>query len=127
MPKTYYLANKFIDSAVRNVAFVPPAQVYLALFTVAPTLLVSGTECSGGGYTRQTVFFSAPANGQSVNLADVTFPIATLAWGTVVAFGVFDQPTGGNLLYFNTLSVPRAVNLNDQVKWPAGQLIVTEA
>ena len=49
MPKTYYLANNFVNAAVRNVAFVPPAQVYLALYTVAPTLVLAGTECSGGG------------------------------------------------------------------------------
>jgi hypothetical protein len=127
MPKTYYLSNNLINSALRNVAFVPPAAVYLALYTVAPTLLLPGTECSGGSYTRQGVTFSVPTNGQASNVADVTFPIATAAWGTVVAFGVFDQPSGGNLLYYNNLAVPRAVNLNDQVKWPTGQLIVTEA
>lgn len=127
MPKSYYLSDKFLNAALRNIAYVSPAQTYLALFTVAPTLNSAGTEVSGGGYTRQTVSFSVPADGQSSNTADVTFPIATVAWGTVVAFGVFDAATAGNLLYFANLSVSRLVDINDQVRWPTGQLIVTEA
>jgi len=127
MPKTYYLDNSFLSAALRQVPYTSPLAVYVALHTAAPTVGGGGTEVSGGSYARQTVVFSAPVNGQSTNVADVLFPIATVAWGTIVAFGVYDASSGGNLLYFNNLSTPRNVQINDQVRFPAGQLIASEA
>jgi hypothetical protein len=126
MPKTYFLSNRMLNATLLNIAFVPPTQTYVALFTVAPTLVTPGTEVSGGSYTRQPVVFSSPALGQTSNNADVNFPIATVAWGTVVAFGLFDQASGGNLLYFANLSTSRVVSQNDQVRYPVGQLICLE-
>ena len=127
MPKTYYLDNAFINAALRATPFSSPLTVYAALFTTAPTAGGGGVEVAGGGYARQTVLFSLPSNGVSSNTADVVFPVALAAWGTLVAFGVYDQSVGGNLLYFNVLSVPRTVTLNDQVRFPVGQLIASES
>ena len=127
MPKTYYLDNTFLNAALRQTPFTPPPTLYVALYTAAPTVSGGGTEVTGGGYARQTATFGAPSNGQTSNTGDVVFPIASVAWGTVVAFGILDAATGGNLLYFNLLSVPRAVAINDQVRFPVGQLIVTES
>lgn len=127
MPKTYFLDNSFLNAALRQVAYTSPVAVYVALFTAAPTVAGGGTEVSGGAYARQTVVFTAPVNGQCSNVADVLFPIATSAWGTIVAFGVYDAASGGNLLYFNNLSTPRNVQINDQVRFPSGQLIASEA
>jgi len=127
MPKTYYLDNAFVNAALRNTPFASPPTVYAALFTVAPTAGGGGTEVAGGGYARQAVMFTLPANGVTSNAADVIFPIAMAPWGTLVAFGLYDQSVGGNLLYFNMLSVPRSVAVNDQVRFPVGQLIASEA
>ena len=127
MPKTFYLDNAFINAALRNTPFASSPTIYAALFTVAPTASGGGTEVSGAGYARQTVTFSVPVNGLSSNTADVVFPLAAAPWGTIVAFGIYDQSVGGNLLYFNLLSVPRTVAVNDQVRFPVGQLIASEA
>lgn len=127
MPKTYYLDNLLLNAVLRQTAFTPPTTIYVALFTVAPTVSGGGTEVSGGGYVRQPVTFSAPSNGQTSNTLDVTFPLATAAWGTVVAFGLYTAATGGQLLYFNALSVSRLVSVSDQVRFPTGQLIASEA
>jgi len=126
MPKTYYLDNAFINAALRQTPFASPLTIYAALFTAAPTASGGGTEVSGGGYSRQTVTFSSPVNGLASNTTDVVFPLAAASWGTVVAFGLYDQSVGGNLLYFNLLSVPRTVAINDQVRFPVGQLIASE-
>ena len=126
MPKTYYLDNIFINAALRNTPFVPPPVVYLALYTVAPTASGGGTEVSASGYGRQTVTFAAPVNGTTSNSADVNFPIALADWDTIVAFGVFNVSSGGNLMYFGNLSSPRLVLTNDQVRFLAGQLVVQE-
>lgn len=127
MPKSLYLDNNFLGIALLNQTFTPPSVVYVALFTVSPTPSGGGTEVAGGGYGRQVVAFSAPVNGQTANTADIFFPIATAPWGTVVAFGLFDASGGGNMLYYGNLSTSRALGTNDQLKFPAGQLIATES
>lgn len=126
MPKSYYLCNKMLDAALRNVAYVPPATTYVALFTTSPTPSTAGVEVVGGGYTRQSATYGAPVNGTTDNTTDVTFPIAMSDWGTITSFGVFDAPVGGNLLYFASLSSSRYIATNDQVRFPVGQLIATE-
>lgn len=127
MPKSHYLDNTFLNAALRGIPFTPPSTIYVALYTSAPTVSGGGTEVTGGGYIRQTVSFTTPVNGQVSNVLDVVFPIASAAWGTVMAFGLLDAPAAGNLLYYNLLSVPRLVSVNDQVRFPVGQLIASEA
>jgi hypothetical protein len=127
MPKSTYLDNSFINVALRNTAFTPPATVYVALYTVAPGVGGGGTEVSTGSYARQTVAFTAPVAGVSSNTADIKFPEASADWGTIVAFALLDASSGGNLLYFGNLSSSRLVLTSDQVRFPTGQLIVTEA
>lgn len=126
MPKTYYADNSMINLLLRATPFAPPATTYCALFTAAPTQLGGGTEVSGNGYVRQAVVWGAPTNGTSLNTNDVVFPIATADWGTITSFGIFDQLGGGNLLYYANLSSSRYIYLNDQVRFPIGQLIATE-
>ncbi len=126
MPKTYYLDNIFINLALRNTPWVQPAIVYVALYSVAPTASGGGTEITGGGYGRQPATFSAPTNGVTSNVSDVNFPIASTDWGAVVAFAICDTSSGGNILYFGNLSTPRTVLTNDQLRFPAGQLVAQE-
>lgn len=127
MPKSYYLSNGLLNSALRGQAFNVPASAYLALFTTMPTAGGGGVEVSGGAYTRQIAAFAAPVNGQCLNSADILFGVATAPWGNVIGYGLYDASSGGNLLYFNLLSTPRNVLVNDQLRFPAGQLIGTEA
>lgn len=126
MSKSNYLETALLNHVLRNTAYTSPTTVYLALYTVAPTETGGGTEVTGGGYARQSVTFSAPAPDSCSNTTDVTFPIATGNWGTVVAFGVFDAASGGNMLYYNTLTAPRDIFTSDQLRFPSGQLIVSE-
>jgi len=127
MPKSIYLINEVLNSVLRNTAFVVPTTSYVALYTVAPGIGGGGTEVTGGSYVRQAATFAAPSGGASATSADVVYPIATADWGTVVAFALFDASTAGNLLYFANLTVSRSILTNDQVKFPSGQLIVTES
>ena len=126
MPKSYYADNSMLNLWLRATPLAPPAATYCALFTVAPTQLGGGTEVSGNGYARQAIVWGAPSNGVCLNTNDVVFPIATADWGTITSFAVFDQPAGGNLLYYANLSSSRYIYLNDQVRFPIGQLIATE-
>lgn len=124
MPASNYLANKVLDHMFGNTAWTMPAGVYVALFTVAPTGAGGGTEVVGGAYVRMLVTPSMAAASGAAKLSnvDVSFPVATTAWGTVVAAALFDAATGGNMLVFNPVVTPRAVGINDRVRFVAGTI-----
>lgn len=124
--KSHYLDNAVLNHVLRNTALSSPATVYVGLFTVAPTPSTSGTEVSGGSYARVAATFGAPALGVLSNSAPVAFPTATLNWGTVVAVGVFDALSGGNLLYFGALTTSKAVDNGDTASFAAAALSITE-
>ncbi len=124
--KSDYLENQLLDHVLRNVGYTPPATVYVALFTIAPGEAGGGTEVTGGSYVRQAITFGAAAAGVSSNSAQVTFPVATADWGTVVAAAVFDAATGGNQLYYGTLSASKTILTNDQFILPVGGVTITE-
>lgn len=126
MPKSYYLEGNMINVALRGIPFAPPSASYVALYTTTPTKSGGGVEVFGGSYARQIVTWSPPTNGQSSNTMDVLFPVATALWGTVTSFALLDSPVAGNLLYFADLNAPRLVQINDQIKFPIGQLTVVE-
>lgn len=97
-----YLANKLFDHVLRGVTYTPPTAIYMALYNGNPT--GGGTEISGGGYARQAVTFEAASNAKTRNANDVEFPEATADWGLVTHFGLCDSSTGGNLLYYGTVT-----------------------
>jgi hypothetical protein len=123
---TDYLANKLIDLIFRAQAFSWPSSTWLALFTVAPTNGGAGTECSGSGYARQAIVSSllewsatnspvstAASSGTSgaiYNITAVTFDAPLGPWGTLVAAGLKDASTAGNLLFYGDLA--RLVTVN---------------
>jgi len=125
--KTDYLEDALLNHVLRNTSYTSPATVYVALYTVAPTDVGGGTEVSGFGYARQAVTFAAPVSGTCANSGAVTFPQASGgAWGTIVAMGIFDAATSGNLLYYGNLTTAKVVGDGDQISFPNGSLTVSE-
>jgi hypothetical protein len=120
-----YYENKIIDHMLRNQAFTPPSTLYVALYTVAPSDSGGGTEVSGGSYARQTVTFTAASGGATSNSADIAFPQATADWGTIVAIGILDASSAGNLLAWGTLTTSKTINNGDQFKILAGNLTLS--
>lgn len=119
---TDYLENKLLDHVLRNVAYTPPTTVYVGLFTAAPGEAGGGTEVSGGGYARQAASFSAAANGQTSNSADITFPVATADWGIITHCALFDAATAGNMLWYGTLLASKTIQTGDQFIIKVGNL-----
>ena len=112
-----------------------PATTYVALFTTAPTsdAGTGGTECSGGSYARIGITsssgWSAISGGgtaaeQISNAGVVTFVTPTGSWGTVVAVGIYDALTNGNLLYFNTIT-SQAIGTGVVCSFAIGALVIT--
>jgi hypothetical protein len=127
MPKTYYLSGNVINAAVRGIPYTPPTGSYVALYTTSPTQAGGGVEVATMDYSRQQAVWTAPVNGQSTNVADLVFPVALVSWGTIVAYGLVDAGLSGNILYYANLNAPQLVQINDQIKFPAGQLQILES
>lgn len=126
MSKSDYLENAVLNHVLRNTALTSPTTVYAALYTAAPTDAGGGTEVSGNAYARTAITFGAPSGGVVSNSAAVTFPTASGGnWGTIVAMGVFDALTVGNLLYWTTIT-NKAVNDGDTAEFAIGDIDITE-
>jgi hypothetical protein len=95
-----YYENKIIDHLFRNQAFTPPTTVYVSLHSGRPGD-TGANEISGGGYARQAVTLTAASGGASENSAAVSF--SNMPAVTVVAFGLWDASTAGNLLAWGWL------------------------
>lgn len=101
-----------------------PTAWYLALYTVAPTDTGGGTEVSGTAYVRKAATFTVSGDTAS-NSAAVEWPTAGGSWGTVVAVGVFDALSGGNLIAYGALTTNKTIDTGDVFRIPAGDLDIT--
>ena len=122
-----YLENALINATLRNTSYTSPSTVYMGLYTSDPTDANTGTEVSGGSYTRVAVTMGAPSDGVSTNSAAIEFPQASGSWGTVGWIGILDASTSGNLLYHSPLDVSKTISSGDIFKIAIGSLSVTLA
>jgi hypothetical protein len=123
-----YLENRLLEHSLGRTSFTMPTTVYAALYLVTPTEAGGGTEVSGSGYARIATSWNAAVNGAITNAADIRFPAASGAganWGTVVALGLLDASTSGNLLWYGPLSASVTVNTGDDFRIAAGGLTIT--
>ena len=123
---TDYLEDALLKHVFTNTAYTSPTTVYAALFTVAPSDTGGGTEVSGGAYARQSMAFSVSGTGTlATNSAAVEYPTATADYGTVVAVGIFDASTSGNLLAYASLTANKTVASGDVFRFNAGDVDIT--
>ena len=119
-----YLENKILLHVLSNTAYTSPTTVYLGLHTADPTDAGTGTEVSGGSYARQS-FASTISGNAASNTSAIEFPTATGAWGTVGWVAVWDNLTGGNLLFHGALTASKTIASGDVFRVPAGDLDIT--
>ena len=140
-----FLENGIIDWLFRGQpAQTLPANLFFGLFTASPADAGGGTEVTGGAYARVSVarslanfagtqgagttVASTGTGGQTSNNNAITFPAPTANWGSVVALGVFDASTGGNLIAWAPLTQAKTVNNGDAApSFPAAALTFTLA
>jgi hypothetical protein len=140
-----YLRNMLVDFLFRGQSATPPASVFVALCSTAPTAGAAGTELTGTGYARvevpctatdwlntqgTTAAASNGTTGTTRNAAIVDFGAAGSNWGLVSHWELYDAATGGNRLVYgeivdaNGANAPRTVVTNDPVSFPASGLFV---
>ncbi len=132
MPKSNYLDNALLNLALGATAWAAPATVYVALFTAGPDATGAGTEVTGGGYARvavanNTTQWPTTTTETKSNGTEIDFPQASADWGTVVSVALFDAATGGNMLYFGTLTLAKPVMNLDTARFLAGDITLTES
>jgi hypothetical protein len=126
-----YLEDAIINHIFRNTDFTRPANIYIGLFTAAPSDAGGGTEVTGGSYARVAVAtgassaWDAASGGATANTGAITFPQATAGWGTITHMAAFDASTGGNQLFWAALASPKVVDTDDTFEIGAGDLDVT--
>jgi hypothetical protein len=123
-----YLESRLVDHLFRGIAFAAPTALYVGLYTTSPTDAGGGVEVTGGSYARVSYAPSATnwsntqtsgtgassgTGGATANVGQINFPAPTASWGTIVAFGMFDAATGGNLLWWGGLQANKTVNSGD--------------
>lgn len=110
-------------------AILTTTNKWIALFTVAPGEAGGGTEVSGGSYARVAATWAAAVQGAPSTKnpsGAVTFAAATADWAAgatqVVAVGVFDASSAGNLVWYGTLTTARNILNGDTPSFAAAAL-----
>ncbi len=124
-----YLEDKVLEHVFGGNAYSAPSTLYVALYTVAPTDTGGGTEVSGGAYVRKASTFNVSGTNPTTasNAGAVEYPTATANYGTVVAVGIFDALSSGNLLAYANLTTSKVVSTGDVFRFNTGDLDVTLA
>lgn len=94
------------------------ASVHVALHTADPTDAGTGTEVSGGNYSRVAVSraagsWDAASSRATQNAGAITFPAPNASWGTVTHWAIWDAATTGNLLFHGALSQSKVIGATD--------------
>lgn len=131
------LETGILNRIFRGTTLTIPTTCYVGLYTTAPTDAGGGTEVTtagGTGYQRVAVdmlgsVFGAATSGDpstiTNSVAAISFAQATASWGTVVAFGIFDAQTAGNLLVWADLTVSKPIASGDTATFPQSTLTIT--
>ena len=101
-----------------------PTAWYVGLYTVAPTDSGGGTEVSGFDYARVSVTLSVTGD-TATNGSALEWATATGTWGTVVAVGIFDASTAGNLIAYGNLTTSKTITTGDVFRISTGNLDIT--
>jgi len=128
-----FLCRRLLDLAFGSVAYAKP-RIFGSYFTTAPNYItgIGGVEPTGGSYTRiETVNGASISTGSEQSFA--SFPVAspmlfanpTANQGTVIAGGIFDAASGGNLLCGGNFANSRILSVGASgVLFPANSIQV---
>lgn len=125
-----FLEDSILDHVLRNTAYTSPTTVYVSLHTGSPgddDLGANEITTSGSAYARASASFAAASGGSISTNAAINYSAATSNWGTVSHIGIYDQSTGGNLLFHGALTTSKTIETGDTLSIASGSLTVTLA
>ena len=125
-----YMENAVLNQILGGQAYSTPSTVYVALSTSAyQEDGTGGNEPVGNNYARASVTnnttnWPVTTTGTKTNANSITFATASGNWGSLGYVGIYDQLTGGNLLMFSTISVPKSPSAGDTVSYAPSSLTI---
>lgn len=129
MNTTYFLNQVMGNLFGTQTTPAIPSNYYIGLSTSEPSIagVCDGEpSTSGTGYSRVMLSnLSVPNSGTITNTAAVSFPESITSWGTMLYYVVYDALTGGNLLFYGSLSISRSVEPNTVITIKTGELTIT--
>jgi hypothetical protein len=100
-----YLAGKIINHILRGIPYTPPTNVYLALYSADIVEGVTETELTGYNYDRVQCSTFVPSGFNTFwTQSQIIFPTASNDWLPALAWAIKDAPTGGNILYYGSMT-----------------------
>lgn len=124
-----YSEKLLLDWLMTTGSATRPTAWYIALYTAAPSDSGGGTEVSGNGYSRKSVTFAAASTpgGTTSNTNALEFTASGGSWGTITHVGIFDNSTGGNLLWHGGLTASKVIGDGDTLEFAIGNIDLTVA
>jgi hypothetical protein len=126
--KSNFLQNAVLNHVLGGATYTPPADVYFALYTTAPTDSTAGVEVTGGSYARvqktnNTTTFPTTTTSTKKNGVVITWPKATASWGDVRGWAILD--VSSNILFWSGVTT-KTVDANDTVSIDVDGMVITE-
>jgi len=139
-----YLESNLVTHIFRTSSWSKPSVLAICLLTTAADDDDTGQFSTGTGvevtnanaYSRQARnpldanwAAATGGNGQTSNVAAITYSQATGSWGTVSAMAITDNSTydSGNLLFHSTVTTSRTIDNGDTAEFAASAITVTFA
>jgi hypothetical protein len=121
-----YLENEILDWVNGGAFPSQPSATWVQLFDGSPdetgsggTGLYTRVAVEAGGWTTTT---GATATITNTNAIVMNASAATTAFAD--NFGVFDNSTSGNLLFYGALAVAKTVSVGDEIRFNASSLTI---
>lgn len=121
-----YLENEILDWVNGGAFPTQPSATWVQLFNGSPTeaggggtALYSRIAVAAGGWTTTT-----GATATITNTAAITITPSASSATSATDFGIFDNSTGGNLLFLGPLNAGKSIAIGDEVKFNASSLTI---
>jgi hypothetical protein len=103
---------------------LPNTNLYLGLHTADPTD-AGGNETVYTNYARQIIAFGTASSRAITQNGEVTFPQCGATGATITHYGVYDNSTGGNLLFYGALTTSKDVATGNTPRVPDAEVVLT--
>lgn len=116
-------ATDVFENMILKHFFIDKSKTYIGLHSADPTDAANQPEIAGGAYERKEAVWKDPENGRitlDIDLVWVNMPAVN-----VVAFSIWDAPTGGTMLVHQVLTAPKTVPAGEGFTLPKGNVTVT--
>lgn len=122
MSLSNYLESTLLKMLFYNQSYTPPSSYYLSLSTknIGEAAIDNKEPVAGRNYERVEIVNDISSDG-FIQINDYFYNSGTLefneatgtAWGTLIAFGLWDAETGGNLIAYGSLANNKNVQVGD--------------